>query len=316
MTNNSAHNENIIFKTFDKEKAEEDAQNQSDLYNFVTKNLPGPNSQNATKNDVLARQNLDYFDSKGIIYALEKDSRKYLSYCQSIQITSSIIRIGYPWSLENVTNDIKEEIFTKLLDYYKIKYPDRALEFEVYTIDSRWEEQISWLEKHGFKFYCNWLWPIYTMDKIEFPIEKSFFSFEEAHESDFDIIKTLYNSNDDILRFRDLPNAILQQRFSNLIKFTSYHVFLKDSDNVLGFIAVMSPKSVSEPVSIISLLVIEHNDQIKFAKLLIHGAIQFSKNKGFSKAISWFKEKSLFHICLEPYLQIEHKWFHGILKNQ
>lgn len=87
----------IKFKSFSKETADVDAANQANIYNTVTKDYPGPNSANGSKEGIIARTNLPYFDEKGTIYALQDD--EYVSYCSSIQVTKTIIRIGYPWSL-------------------------------------------------------------------------------------------------------------------------------------------------------------------------------------------------------------------------
>ena len=77
--------------------------------------------------------------------------------------------------------------------------------------------------------------------------------------------------------------------------------------------AVTLPEKNDKPANIISLLVSTSTKEIDYAKKLLSLAIEYSISKKYTFAISWFKEDSLFHRCLKPYLKNEIKWYHGSL---
>ena len=315
MSKNSNISNSIYIKSFDPHNAEKDAQEQVKIYNMATKEYPGPNSENASAEGVLSRQQLDYFDANGIVYAIDKENGEYLAYCSSIQVTETIIRIGYPWSLEEAPEKCKEDLFNTLITYYKSKNPNTRLEFEVYTLDYRWTHEVGWLENHGFNFYAYWLWPIFNIEKINFNVQNTLYNTITATTDDFNEIISLFNKNDDNKRFRAVSKEILKKRYSQLLKFTQMHILLKNKEKLLGFIAVFLPNETLNPATLASLLVIEHPNEVTYAKILLQQAVNFTREKGFTQVTAWFKESSLFHTCLNPYLKDETKWYHGILQS-
>ena len=307
--------EEVIFKTFDYKNSDFYAERQAELYNFATKNLPGPNSQNATKEGILARMNLQLFDPNGIMYALVKSTGLFIAYCQSIQVTETIIRIGYPWSRPNVSDEIKTSLLNQLIAYYKRKYPTRKLEFEIYTLDSRWQKEIKWLEQKGFKFLRYWFWPIINISDISFNENDFKYNIIEAQKSDFQLIKPLFNENDDIKRFRSVDPELQESRFKVLLETSKFHVFLQINNEIVGFIAIICTQNKDEPISISSLLISKNDSEIIYAKNLLSLALNFGKQQGYKKFISWFSENSILHQCLKPYLVNEVKWYHGSFLN-
>lgn len=312
MTVSNVKPEDILYRRFNDKDPESDAIKQAWLYNEVTKNLPGPNSHNATKESILGRLKMQFFDPNGIIYAF-KTTGQLIAYCQSIQITNSIIRIGYPWSLPHVSNEVKESLLNQLIRYYKQKLSGKILEFEIYTIDFRWKKEIQWLEKRGFNFLCYWLWPTFNLTDITLTSQNDEFEVRNAQKEDFKTFKGLFNQNDDMERFRKVNESIQEKKFQLLLQSTDYHIFLAFNEEIFGFIAVSLPNNTDSPVDIFSLLVKKTSKEKLYTEKLLSLAFNFGSDKGYSIGTSWFKEDSIFHQCLNKYIQNETKWYHGSL---
>lgn len=63
-------------------------------------------------------------DRDGITYAFDVDM-KPIAYIQYREYSLGKVRIGYPWSIEGTSIEVKDKLFYGLLDYLKAKYPDK-----------------------------------------------------------------------------------------------------------------------------------------------------------------------------------------------
>lgn len=294
-----SHLSDVRFKSFSSNDSEIDAENQSNIYNTVTKDYPGPNAANGSKEGILARMKNPYFDEKGTMYALQDN--QYIGYCSSIQVTHNIIRIGYPWSYANVGQDIKRKLVDQVIEYYQEKVTNEQnpnVDFEVYTLDYRWTTEITFMKEYGFKFHSSWRWPFIRVESEVIPLPDLTFELTDATEADVDNLLNIISHDTENARYNDLPTETLRNQFTSMLTLYEYVKVLRVNNKVVGMVALYLPKDdegtylTERYCNLSPPSVLTQGLELEYTRIMVKESLLYAKSKGFAKCLSWFEENT------------------------
>ena len=122
---------------------------QAKIYNEVLNRSPDSAFGEVTSEQIKQRYLTEKKDPQGVRYAFDEEGNP-LAYIQTtINKTPPQTWIGYPWGTEKCPIEVKEVLFSEMLEYSQIKYPKNEVVMGYFT--ATWDEQISFAQSKGFE---------------------------------------------------------------------------------------------------------------------------------------------------------------------
>lgn len=137
----------ITYRYYESDQGLEEA--QAKIYNEVLNRSPDSAFGEVTPEQIKQRFLTEKKDPLGVRYAFDEEGNP-LAYIQTtISKNPPQTWIGYPWSVTKCPSEVKEELFSEMLEYSQLKYPKNEVVMGYFT--ATWDEQVSFAQSKGFE---------------------------------------------------------------------------------------------------------------------------------------------------------------------
>jgi hypothetical protein len=265
----------VIYKNYEPNKGFDEI--QANIYNEAVKPY---NGSTVTAEQIKERHERNKPDFNGIQYAFT-DENIPLAYIQYHYYNSLSERlyIGYPWSVEDCSKEIQEEMYQNLVNYVKTKYPGEPIFMGFFS--SKYKKVSQFALEHGFvKNHENFIYE--GVIQYLSNLSNNELEWKAASEQDLDLLLDLSQTDPDISK--DMTKSQFEKYLTGRV-FPDGHCFMLLESN--RAVAACAPLKLQESVVFMRFSAVRDGRVDYFRKLTIQFSQYLINNSNTNKKLQF-----------------------------